>query len=113
LLKNFPPDHFESLGRVTKLYPIDDALVDVIVTASCPAEGNQRLLKICMLMVHLDKHLVDFCLMMEKLIDSPKLSKIMKTFRKGTAELCALVYSKHSCARPYFNIYISSFWSID
>jgi len=94
LLKNFPPDHFESLARVNKFIPLDDILVDAVITASCPAEGNQRMLKICMLMVYLDKYLIEFCSIMEKLIDNPKMSKIMKVFRRGMTykSVCTYVH---------------------
>ena len=91
LLNKFPPDHLETLAKVSKQYPLDDILVDSIVTASCPAEGNQRILKICMLMVQTDKCLNEFCSTMEKLVDNPKLSKIMEVFRHGTASLYASV----------------------
>ena len=83
LWKNFPQDHLVSLGRFCKLVPLSDDIVDMIVSSSSPEEGNQKLLNICVITVDKDKALLTFCDIVHKIIDNPKLSKIMKIFRDG------------------------------
>ena len=84
LLRNLPPDHLVTLGKVCKLIPLDDAVVDIIVTASTPLEGNMRIIKIFVLGVQNIKCLLEFYYAFDKLIDNPKVSKIMKAFKRGT-----------------------------
>lgn len=83
LWKNFPQDHLVSLGRFCKLVPLSDDIVDLIVSSSSPDEGNQKLLNICVVTIVKDKALLTFCDLVDKIIDNPKLSKIMKIFRDG------------------------------
>ena len=84
LWKNFPQDHLVSLGRLCKLVPLSDDVVDDIVSSSSSEEGNQKLLNICVVMIETDESLPRFCNLVDKIIDNPKLSKMMKIFRDGT-----------------------------
>jgi len=83
LLRNFPPDHLVTLGRVCKLIPVDDAIVNMIATAPTPLEGNKRMLNIFVLGIRDSKSLVDFCYAVYQVIDNPRVSKIMKAFKCG------------------------------
>ena len=71
-----------SLGRLCKLVPLSDDVVDIIVSSS-PSEGNQKLLNICMVTIENNKCLPRFCSLVEQIIDNPKLSQLLKIFREG------------------------------
>ena len=97
LWKNFPQDHLVSLGRFCKLVPLSDDVVDLIVSSSSPEEANQKLLNICVVTIEKDKALLSFCDIVDKIIDNPKLSKMMKIFKDG----------EHAChVRMYVRTYI-------
>ena len=96
LWKNFPQDHLVSLGRFCKLVPLSDDIVDMIVSSSSPEEGHQKLLNICVITIEKDKALLTFCDIVDKIIDNPKLSKIMKIFRDSECpyhvDACIVMY---------------------
>ena len=91
LWKNFPQDHLVSLGRFCKLVPLSDDVVDMTVSSSSPEDGNQKLLNICVITIEKDKALLTFCDIVDKIIDNPKLSKIMKIFRDGECPCSCIV----------------------
>ena len=72
-----------TLGRVCKLIPVDDSVVDIIATAATPLEGNRRMMNIFILGIRDTKSLADFWYAINKVIDNPRVSKIMKAFKCG------------------------------
>ena len=72
-----------TFGRFTKLIPLNDERADAVISAPTPEEGNQLILNICVVGVNKDKTLMEFCYLVEKLVDNPKLSTIMKVFKNG------------------------------
>ena len=72
-----------TFGRFTKLIPLNDETADAVITAPTPEEGNQHILNICVIGVNKDKTLIEFYYLVEKLVDNPKLSTIMKVFKNG------------------------------
>jgi len=83
LWQSFPQDHLETLNRICRLVRVADSLVDTVVSSPTPDEGNQKILNICVLSIDKDNVLIEFSQLIEKIIDNPKLSTMMKIFRRG------------------------------
>ena len=62
---------------------LHDKIKRTIMSTGSPEEGNQTILDIVILGINKDKILIQFYDLVERLIDNPKLSKIMKVFKQG------------------------------
>ena len=60
-----------------------DEIKRTIMSTGSPEEGNQTILDIVILGINKDIILLQFYDLVERLIDNPKLSKIMKVFKQG------------------------------
>ena len=83
LWQSFPQDHSVTLGRFTKVVNLAKNLVDSIASSQTSDEGNRKILNICILSIDRDNLLLEFSLVIDKIIDNPKLSVIMKIFKNG------------------------------
>ena len=83
LWQSFPQDHLTTLGRFSKIVRLPDDLVDSVVSSSTSDDGNQKILNICALSIDKDRVLIEFSDLVNKIIDNPKLSTMMKVFKKG------------------------------
>ena len=83
LWQNFPQDHLETLGRISKLARLADHMVDAIVSSSTSDEGNQKILNICVLSIDKNNLLLEFADLIDNIINNPKLSIMMRVFKNG------------------------------
>ena len=83
LWRSFPQDHLVTLGRFTKLVNLTSNLVDSVVSSQTSEEGNRKILNICVLSIDRDNLLLEFSLLIVKIIDNPKLSIILRVFKNG------------------------------
>ena len=62
---------------------LHDKIKRTIMSTGSPEEGNQTILDIVILGINKDIILLQFYDLVERLIDNPKLSKIMEVFKNG------------------------------
>ena len=72
-----------SFGRFNKIIPLNDDIGDTIVSSKTSEEGNQMVLDISLRIIETDQELREFYLLVERIIDNPKLSKIINVFKNG------------------------------
>ena len=82
LWQSFPQDHLTTLGRFCKIVTLSDHSVDAVVSSTSD-DGNQKILNICVLAIDKDRVLIEFSDLVNRIIDNPKLSTMMKVFKKG------------------------------
>lgn len=82
LWRSFPKDHLITHVKFAELFKLDKDLHDDIIAAA-PEKGNRMILDICVIGICRDVALIEYCSIVEKLINNPKLSKIMKVFKNG------------------------------
>ena len=84
LLSSFPRDHLISFDRLNKAVPIKDSeIVSTIVSSSDSKKTNRLILNITLNVIDKDQDLREFYLLVDRIIDNPKLSKILNVFRNG------------------------------
>jgi len=83
LWRSFPRDHVISFDRLSKVVPLKEDTTDSIISKSSE-EGNQLILDISISIIDRDEDLQSFYFVVDKIIDNPKLAKIMKVFQNGT-----------------------------
>ena len=86
LWKSFPKDYPLTLARFDKEFPTKIGGHDRIATYPNLEMGNLKILSLCIIGIQKDSNLFQFCTIMEKIIDNPKVSKIMKVLRKGKTD---------------------------
>ena len=99
---SFPSDHMITLGKLVQLgYVINDDAVDWISTAPTSIIGNQRVLDFVILSIKGEDSLLEFCDILEKLIEHPALLKLVESLRNGTVMLlmylCVAVLVMYLC----------------
>ena len=82
LWRSFPQDHVISFDRLNKIVPLKEGTADSILPKT-PEEGNQEILDISITIIDKDQDLQEFYFVVDKIIDNPKLSKIMKVLKNG------------------------------
>ena len=82
LWRSFPQDHMISFDRFSKIVPVKETASDAIASKTSE-EGNQVILDICIGIIDKDQDLEDFYHLVERIIDNPKLSKIMEVLKNG------------------------------
>ena len=61
LLKSLPEDHMVTLGRLCKTIPVDDDVVDQVISCEDPSVANKKILHILIMTVENDNNLLDLC----------------------------------------------------
>ena len=92
LWRSLSKNHLQTLERFSSVGNITDEMTSAIMSADTPEEGNRLMLHIAMVGVNKDVLLIQFYHLWEKLIDNPKLSKIVKVFKLGKC-----LYWLHPC----------------
>lgn len=83
LWQNFPQDHLTTLSRFCKMVQLSDGMINNIASSPTSDEGNQKILNICIVAVDKDTILLEFSDLINRIIDNPKLSTMMKIFKNG------------------------------
>jgi len=72
-----------SLDRFNKIITLKDNIIDAVASSSNSEEGNKTILNISLHIIEADENLRQFYLLVERIIDNPKLSKIINVFKNG------------------------------
>ena len=80
LWQSFPQDHLITLSRLCDLLPVDERLVETIALYPTTDQdvANRRILNAALSNVKRDSELLGFCVLVEKLIENPEESIIVK-----------------------------------
>ena len=73
-----------SFDRFNKMIPLNAGIADTIVSSTNSEEGNRLILGISLRIIDTDQDLREFYILVSRIIDNPKLSKIMNVFKSGT-----------------------------
>ena len=76
-----------TLGKLVQLGNVNDDAVDWISTAPTSIIGNQRVLDFVILSIKGEDSLLEFCDILEKLIEHPALLKLVESLRNGNVML--------------------------
>ena len=88
LWQSFPRDHLITLSRLCELLPVDEGLVETIVSYSSADMANKRILNAALSNLKHDSLVLGFCALVEKLIDNPEKAKMIENLQSG--ELAAV-----------------------
>jgi len=83
LWKSFPQDHLITLSRLCDLLPVDEGLVETIVSYSSSDMANKRILNAALSNLKYDKELLGFSMLIEQLIESSESLKMIEKFKSG------------------------------
>ena len=83
LHQSFPSDHMISLGKLVQLGNVSDEAIEWISLAPTAAIGNQRILDFVLISIKGEESLLEFCDVLEKLIEHPALLKVVENLRNG------------------------------
>ena len=83
LWQSFPQDHLTTLSRFSKMVRLNDGTINTVASSPTSDEGNQKILNICIVAIDKDKILLEFSHLIDRIIDNPKLSTMMKIFKNG------------------------------
>jgi len=72
-----------SLGKLIKLGNVSEEVIDWISTAPTATIGNQRVLDFVIMSIKGEDSLLEFCDLLEKLIEHPALLKLVESLRNG------------------------------
>ena len=72
-----------TLGKLTQLGHVNEEALEWISTAPTATVGNQRALDFVIISIKGEDSLLDFCDMLEKLIEHPALLKLVQSLRNG------------------------------
>ena len=92
LWRSFPDDHMITLSTLCGLITVHNEAIEAITSSSTPEEGNQGILNYIIYITNGDQHMNAFCELMAKLIDNPKLSRVISILKKGTYIHVYVVY---------------------
>ena len=81
LLKSLPEDHMVTLGRLCKAIPVDDDVIDRVISCEDPAVANKRILLCLIMAVKNDKSLLDFCKSLEAILQD--MPAVLSPLRNG------------------------------
>ena len=88
-----------TLGKLVQLGNVHDEAIDWISTASTATIGNQRVLDFIILSIKGEESLLEFCDVLEKLIEHPALLKLVENLRNGNCVITIYMYAKNNvCA---------------
>ena len=83
LWQSFPQDHLITLSRLCDLLPVDEGLVETIVSYSSSDMANKRILNAALSNLKNDSELLGFSVLVEKLINNPEKTKMIESLRHG------------------------------
>ena len=83
IYQSFPSDHMITLGKLVQLGNVNDDTIDWVSTAPTAIIGNQRVLDFLILLMKGEDSLLEFCDLLEKLIEHPALLKLVESLRNG------------------------------
>ena len=83
LWQNFPRDHLITLSRLCDLLPVDEGLVETIVSYSSADMANKRILNAALSNLKEDSEILGFSVLVEQLMETSGRSKIMEKFKSG------------------------------
>jgi len=83
LWQSFPGDHLITLSRLCELLPVDERLVETIVSYSSADMANKRILNAALSNLKHDSLVLGFCALVEKLIDNPEKAKMIENLQSG------------------------------
>ena len=72
-----------TLGKLVQIGNVNDEAIDWISTAPTATIGNQRVLDFVILSIKGEDTLLEFCDILEKLIEHPALLKLVESLRNG------------------------------
>lgn len=92
----FPSDHMITLGKLVQIGKVNDEAIDWISTAPTATIGNQRVLDFVILSIKGEETLLEFCDILEKLIEHPALLKLVESLRNGNYNSVFLILVTHT-----------------
>jgi len=83
LWQSFPQDHLITLSRLCDLLPVDEGLVETIVSYSSADMANKRILNAALSNFKDDRELLGFSLLIERLTETSGNLKMIEKFKSG------------------------------
>ena len=80
-----------SLGKLVQLGNVSNEAIEWISLAPTAAIGNQRILDFMLISIRGEESLLEFCDVLEKLIEHPALLKVVENLRNGN-ERCSMYF---------------------
>ena len=80
---SFPNDYMKTLTELCDLTSVDDDIIDMITSQPTADHSNKIMLDLLIYVLKGEQHLMEFCNLMELLINNTKLSKIVDQLRNG------------------------------
>ncbi|XP_065903832.1 uncharacterized protein [Dysidea avara] len=87
LWQSFPQDHLITLSRLCDLLPVDEGLVETIVSYSSSDMANKRILNAALSNLKHDSLVLGFCALVEKLIDNPEKAKMIESLKSDSVRV--------------------------
>ena len=91
LWQSFPQDHLITLSRLCDLLPVDEGLVETIVSYSSSDMANKRILNAALSNLKSDTELLGFSALVQKLIENPEKAKMIENLRSGELLECKCI----------------------
>ena len=85
LWRSFPDDHMITLTTLCGEFKVQDRAIEIITSCSTSEEANRTILNYIIYITNGDQQMNAFCNLMAKLINNPKLSRVVGGLRKGTS----------------------------
>ena len=85
LWRSFPDDHMITLTTLCGEFKVQDRAIEMITRCSTSEEANRTILDYIIFITNGDQQMNAFCNLMAKLINNPKLSRVVGGLRNGTS----------------------------
>ena len=110
LWRSFPDDHMITLATLCGEFKIHDEAIEMVSTCSTSEGGNRTILDYIIFITNGEQQMNAFCDLMAKLINNPKLSRVVSSLRKGTYKhyvhsfVVCMCTAKQVCMYAYIKI---------
>ena len=84
LWRSFPDDHMMTLAIMCDSFTVHPEAIEMITRCRTSDEANRTILNYILFILKGDHQMMEFCNLMQKLINNPRLSKITGDLRNGT-----------------------------
>ena len=83
LWRSFPDDHMMTLSTLCESFNVHPEAIEMVTACRSSDEANRTILNYIIFITKGDHQIMEFCNLMQKLINNPRLSKITSDLRSG------------------------------
>jgi len=94
LWRSFPDDHMITLSTLCEACNVQSEAIEMITACRSSDEANRTILNYIIFITKGDQQIMEFCNLMQKLINNPRLSKITSDLRSGVLALGTILMTE-------------------